>query len=195
MGRIHGVEDILLGFGPKDAGSIPAGSVPFCKKLLDLGLCGNAQKYLNAQRKFNLPTVAARRRADGHLLLLRHRISKMLPGHFSVSATTLAMAASPASRYFLTKILGMLKECIFIEPLCSVFKNKKIPEFGNIRLYFILSDHMPASSAAEHADHGQQEKYGNYTDCDRGEKTPVRTLFKNEGYHGSRIADRELFLK
>jgi hypothetical protein len=26
-GRIHGVEDILLGFGPKDAGSIPAGSV------------------------------------------------------------------------------------------------------------------------------------------------------------------------
>jgi hypothetical protein len=25
-GRIHGVEDILLGFGPKDAGSIPAGS-------------------------------------------------------------------------------------------------------------------------------------------------------------------------
>ena len=27
--RIHGVEDILLGFGPKDAGSIPAGSVSF----------------------------------------------------------------------------------------------------------------------------------------------------------------------
>ncbi len=27
MGRIHGVEDILLGFEPKDAGSIPAGSV------------------------------------------------------------------------------------------------------------------------------------------------------------------------
>jgi hypothetical protein len=26
MGRIHGVEDILLGFEPKDAGSIPAGS-------------------------------------------------------------------------------------------------------------------------------------------------------------------------
>lgn len=25
----HGVEDILLGFEPKDAGSIPAGSVPF----------------------------------------------------------------------------------------------------------------------------------------------------------------------
>lgn len=25
-GRIHGVEDILLGFGPRDAGSIPAGS-------------------------------------------------------------------------------------------------------------------------------------------------------------------------
>jgi hypothetical protein len=25
-GGIHGVEDILLGFGPKDAGSIPAGS-------------------------------------------------------------------------------------------------------------------------------------------------------------------------
>ena len=25
-GRIHGVEDILLGFEPKDAGSIPAGS-------------------------------------------------------------------------------------------------------------------------------------------------------------------------
>ena len=29
MGRIHGVEDILLGFEPKDAGSIPAGSVDF----------------------------------------------------------------------------------------------------------------------------------------------------------------------
>ncbi len=29
MGRIHGVEDILLGFEPKDAGSIPAGSVFF----------------------------------------------------------------------------------------------------------------------------------------------------------------------
>ena len=27
MRRIHGVEDILLGFEPKDAGSIPAGSV------------------------------------------------------------------------------------------------------------------------------------------------------------------------
>ncbi len=27
MERIHGVEDILLGFEPKDAGSIPAGSV------------------------------------------------------------------------------------------------------------------------------------------------------------------------
>lgn len=27
LGRIHGVEDILLGFEPKDAGSIPAGSV------------------------------------------------------------------------------------------------------------------------------------------------------------------------
>ena len=29
MRRIHGVEDILLGFEPKDAGSIPAGSVVF----------------------------------------------------------------------------------------------------------------------------------------------------------------------
>jgi hypothetical protein len=29
MRRIHGVEDILLGFEPKDAGSIPAGSVFF----------------------------------------------------------------------------------------------------------------------------------------------------------------------
>lgn len=29
IGRIHGVEDILLGFEPKDAGSIPAGSVLF----------------------------------------------------------------------------------------------------------------------------------------------------------------------
>ena len=29
MRRIHGVEDILLGFEPKDAGSIPAGSVYF----------------------------------------------------------------------------------------------------------------------------------------------------------------------
>ena len=28
--RIHGVEDILLGFEPKDAGSIPAGSARFC---------------------------------------------------------------------------------------------------------------------------------------------------------------------
>ena len=27
--RIHGVEDILLGFEPKDAGSIPAGSARF----------------------------------------------------------------------------------------------------------------------------------------------------------------------
>ena len=36
MGRIHGVEDILLGFEPKDAGSIPAGSV-FCF-VLDLGI-------------------------------------------------------------------------------------------------------------------------------------------------------------
>ena len=34
MGRIHGVEDILLGFEPKDAGSIPAGSVFFVKKEL-----------------------------------------------------------------------------------------------------------------------------------------------------------------
>ncbi len=33
MRRIHGVEDILLGFEPKDAGSIPAGSV-FSKKRL-----------------------------------------------------------------------------------------------------------------------------------------------------------------
>jgi hypothetical protein len=31
-GRIHGVEDILLGFGPKDAGSIPAGSALFIKQ-------------------------------------------------------------------------------------------------------------------------------------------------------------------
>jgi hypothetical protein len=29
MRRIHGVEDILLGFEPKDAGSIPAGSAYF----------------------------------------------------------------------------------------------------------------------------------------------------------------------
>jgi hypothetical protein len=27
MRWIHGVEDILLGFGPRDAGSIPAGSM------------------------------------------------------------------------------------------------------------------------------------------------------------------------
>ena len=33
MRRIHGVEDILLGFEPKDAGSIPAGSVFGKKKL------------------------------------------------------------------------------------------------------------------------------------------------------------------
>ena len=33
MRRIHGVEDILLGFEPKDAGSIPAGSVYFKKNL------------------------------------------------------------------------------------------------------------------------------------------------------------------
>ena len=32
MRRIHGVEDILLGFEPKDAGSIPAGSVFLVKK-------------------------------------------------------------------------------------------------------------------------------------------------------------------
>ena len=32
MSRIHGVEDILLGFEPKDAGSIPAGSAGFFKK-------------------------------------------------------------------------------------------------------------------------------------------------------------------
>ena len=32
MRRIHGVEDILLGFEPKDAGSIPAGSVFLSKK-------------------------------------------------------------------------------------------------------------------------------------------------------------------
>ena len=32
MRRIHGVEDILLGFEPKDAGSIPAGSAYFEKK-------------------------------------------------------------------------------------------------------------------------------------------------------------------
>lgn len=30
MRRIHGVEDILLGFEPKDAGPIPAGSVFDC---------------------------------------------------------------------------------------------------------------------------------------------------------------------
>ncbi len=34
MRRIHGVEDILLGFEPKDAGSIPAGSVFI--KMVDL---------------------------------------------------------------------------------------------------------------------------------------------------------------
>jgi hypothetical protein len=34
MRRIHGVEDILLGFEPKDAGSIPAGSVQFFLKVI-----------------------------------------------------------------------------------------------------------------------------------------------------------------
>jgi hypothetical protein len=34
-GWIHGVEDILLGFEPKDAGSIPAGSVVFIKQALN----------------------------------------------------------------------------------------------------------------------------------------------------------------
>jgi hypothetical protein len=51
MRRIHGVEDILLGFEPKDAGSIPAGSV-FSKK----GLFGfDIPKMLILQ--FNLGLV------------------------------------------------------------------------------------------------------------------------------------------
>ncbi len=44
---IHGVEDILLGFEPKDAGSIPAGSVSLDR---DYSLSGMVDLFLNQDR-------------------------------------------------------------------------------------------------------------------------------------------------
>jgi hypothetical protein len=46
MRRIHGVEDILLGFEPKDAGSIPAGSVFFKKSACDTPKMRFLQNFL-----------------------------------------------------------------------------------------------------------------------------------------------------